>query len=262
MKEQQAAGNLDGYYLLAQRAEALIDTYVEHYGLTCELGAAHGVRARDASVCRPGREVAAIRSYWYYNKAATMAAVSTAEVRVVPEGWQVQGNGCVDRRVAQAMALREASAVLLQLDWVDAAWKWLWVSQSLGEVVASTTTYDPAHLQLGEAFFRLDDLDRAEATWRQAQGLPNAAAELAERLRALRLRRAEKAAQAGNWAETAHILDGQTDLTLKEMVLLGDAFKQTGAPDRARGTWEYVLRCQPDYASAQERLRDLNLKAA
>lgn len=257
MKEQQAAGNLDNYYLLAQRAETMIDTYVKHYGLCCELGAAHGIRARDTNTCRPGRKVAAIRSYLYYDKAALLAANSATEVRVVPVGWQSQGNGCLDRRSAQTRALQEAASVLLQLDWVSDSWKWLWVSRGLDQVVELMTTYDPAHLQLGEAYFRLDDLDKAESTWRHAQGLPNATAELGDRLRALRFRRAEKAAQAGHWTETVRMLDGQCDLTLKEMVLLGDAFRQLGETERARGSWEYVLRRQPDDASVQERLHDL-----
>ncbi len=254
MREQQAANNADAYYLLAPRARELVETYVEHYGLCFELAAAYGAQARDQGMCRPGRQVAAIRSHHYYSLASDIAANSAGDVRIVPKGWESQGNGLVDRQTAQIRALREAAAVLLQLDWVDDAWKWQWVSQSLAPVAQAARTYDQAHLSLGEAYSKLGDLDRAEATWRAAQRLPNAAPELQACLLSLRLARANRAAGTNNWPEVIRILDGQCDLTPKELVVLGDAFQHTGQPDRARGTWEAALRGDPNERAAQERL--------
>ena len=254
MKELQAANNIDAYYLLAPRAQELIETYVEHYGLCFELASAYGAQARDQATCRPGRLVAAIRSHHYYSLASDIALSSLEDVRILPKGWQSQDCGVVDRQTAQLRALREAAAVLLQLDWVDDAWKWQWVSQSLAPVVQAAKTYDEAHLNLGQAYSKLGELDRAEVTWREAQRLPNAAPELQGCLLSLRLARANRAAGANNWSEVIRILDGQCDLTPKELVVLGDAFQNTGQPDRARGTWQAALRGDPNEKAAQERL--------
>ncbi|MGQ9675516.1 MAG: tetratricopeptide repeat protein [Chloroflexota bacterium] len=254
MKEQQAANNVDAYYLLARRAGDLIDSYVSHYGLCTEVAAAYGAQARDPNACRPGRQVAAIRAHHYYQLASGIAANSTKSVRVVPEGWDAQGGGLLDPKSAELRVLQEAAGVLLQLDWVEDAWKWQWVIRCLTPVTQAMKTYDVAHLHLGRAYFKLDDLDRAESVWRQAQGLPNASQELHGQLVSLRLRRAQKAAEAKNWQEVIRILDGQWDLTPKELVLLGDGFQQLGYPDRARGTWEAALRGDPNETAAQERL--------
>jgi tetratricopeptide (TPR) repeat protein len=254
MKEQQAAGNTDLYYLLARRAEQLMEMLGSNYGLCTELGFAHGAKARDQSLCEPGRKVSAIRSYRYHQQAAFAAAESMGEVHVVPEGIACQGSCHVDRQAAQIRSLRDAAEVLLQLDWVDEAWKWQWISESLEPVVQRLDTYDPAHLNLGEAYFHLGDYDRAEAIWRQANGLLNASPQLGERLRTLRLARAERAWQAEDWNLVKSLLEGQVDLSARELVLLGDAQQRQGDINGARGCWEAALLCDQDMAEARARL--------
>jgi tetratricopeptide (TPR) repeat protein len=257
MKENRAANNFDVYYLLARRAEGLIESCLDHYGLCSELGASYALRSCDSASCHAGRQVAAIRAHRFHNLAAAAAARSVGDVRVVPQGWEGQGNGYLDKRAAQLWSLREAAQALLQLDWQSDSWKWQWICNALEPVTRATTTYDVAHLQLGEAYFNLNDLDRAEATWRQARQLPNASPDLDGRLRSLRFKRAQKVAESGNWPEVVSILDGQIDLSATEMVLLGDAFRGLGLLERARGSWEYALSCDPNAPGASDRLRDL-----
>jgi tetratricopeptide (TPR) repeat protein len=151
--------------------------------------------------------------------------------------------------------LREAADVLMVLDWVTDQWKWQWISESLKRIVQAVFVYDPAHLLLGQAYLNLGDYDQAEAVWRQAKGLPNACQELDLNLFNLRMKRVEKAIQSEDWQRVVQLLDGQCNMTPRELLLLGDAFLHLGAPDRARGTWEAAKRDDPGLEGVEERLR-------